>query len=106
MEVLGIDPIRRSDCLSNQVASEKIFITKTISNTPEIYTLKAYTDTINSPKGKLWKEAMGYELTKLKEMNTWSEVDKYDVPSSAQILLVRWVHLIKNLELGEKKFRS
>src|SRR5882724_389601 len=86
-EVWGIDPIRRSDRLSNQEAGEKVFITKTTSNTPEMYTPKAYTDTVNSPEGKLWKEAMDYELTKLEEMNTWSEVDRSDVPSGTQVLL-------------------
>src|SRR5882724_2252957 len=76
------------------------------SNTPEMHTPKAYTDTVNSPEGKLWKEAMDYELTKLEEMNTWSEVNRSDMPSGTQIPPGMWVHLIKNLELGEKKFHS
>src|SRR5882724_1070542 len=105
-EVWEIDSIRRSDHLSNQEAGEKVFITKTTSNTPEMYTPKAYTDAVNSPKGKLWKEAMDYKLTKLKEMNTWSEVDRSDVPSGTQVLPGMWVHLIKILESGEKKFHS
>jgi len=106
LEVWGIDPIRRSDHLSNQEAGEKVFITKTTSNTPEMYTPKAYTDAVNSPKGKLWKEAMDYKLTKLEEMNTWSEVGRSDMPSGAQVLPGMWVHLIKILESGEKKFCS
>ena len=105
-EVWGIDPIRRSDHLSNQEVGEKVFITKMTSNTPEIYTPKAHTNTVNSPKGKLWKEAMDYELTKLEEMNTWSEVDRSDIPSGTQVLPGMWVHLIKILESGEKKFCS
>jgi len=39
-------------------------------------------------------------------MNTWSEIDESDIPQEAQILLGMWVHLIKNLELGDQKFRS
>ena len=54
----------------------------------------------------LWKEAMDYKLTKLEEMNMWTKIEAMDVPSDAQILLGMWVHNIKNLELGEKKFRS
>ena len=49
---------------------------------------------------------MDYELTKLKEMNTWTEIDESDLPPGAQVLLGMWVHLIKNLETGEHKFRS
>ena len=105
-EVWGTDPIRRSDRLSNQEASEKVLVTRAVGNTSKIRTPKAYNDVINLPEGKLWKEAMDYELTKLKEMNTWSEVDKSDVPSDAQILPCMWVHLIKNLESGGKKFCS
>src|SRR6266481_1592629 len=56
--------------------------------------------------GKLWKDAMDYELAKLEEMNTWSEVDQAVVPPNMQILPGMWVHLVKNLESGEKKFRS
>jgi len=41
---------------------------------------KAYKDAVESPEGKQWKDVMDYELTKLKEMNTWSEIDKMDVP--------------------------
>jgi len=76
---------------------------KAIGN-PNIHTPKAYTDAVNSPEGKLWKEAMDYELDKLEEMNTWSEVDKSDVPTDAQVLPGMWVHLVKNLESGGKKF--
>jgi len=32
---------------------------------------KAYSDTINSPKGKLCKDTMDYKLDKLEEMKTW-----------------------------------
>jgi len=49
---------------------------------------------------------MDYELTKLEEMNTWSEIDRTAVPLDVQILPGMWVHLIKNLESGEKKFQS
>jgi len=109
-EVWGSDPVRRSKRLSNQEASkevsEKVLVTRAISSAPEIRTPRAYNDAINSPEGKLWKEAMDYELAKLEEMNTWSEVDKSDVLSGTQILPGMWVHLIKNLETGGKKFRS
>src|SRR5882724_12809062 len=60
---------------------------------------------MNSPEGKLWKDIMDYELTKLEEMNMWSEIDKANVPQEAQILPGMWVHLIKNLESGDQKFR-
>ena len=49
---------------------------------------------------------MDYKLTKLEEMNTWSQIDKTDIPQGAQILLGMWVHLVKNLEVGDQKFRS
>ena len=49
---------------------------------------------------------MNYELTKLEEITTWSEMDHSDIPQEAQILPGMWVHLIKNLELGDQKFRS
>src|SRR5882724_11402723 len=49
---------------------------------------------------------MDYELNKLEEMETWSEFDETDVPQEAQVLPGMWVHLIKNLESGERKFRS
>jgi len=49
---------------------------------------------------------MDYELNKLEEMETWSEFDETDVPQEAQVLPGMWVHLVKNLESGERKFRS
>ena len=49
---------------------------------------------------------MDYELTKLEEMNTWSEIDESDVPPEAQILPGMWVHLIMTLESRDCKFRS
>jgi len=90
-EMWGTDPIRRSDRFSNQEASKKVLVTRAVGNTSEICTPKVYNDAINLPEGKLWKEAMDYELTKLEEMNTWSEVDKSDVPSDAQVLPGMWV---------------
>jgi len=30
---------------------------------------------------------MDYELTKLEEMNTWSDIDESDIPREAQVLL-------------------
>jgi len=44
---------------------------------------------------------MDYELAKLEEMNTWSDIDEQDVPPGAQVLPGMWVHLIKNLESGD-----
>ncbi len=49
---------------------------------------------------------MDYELAKLEEMNTWSEIDKGDIPQGTQVLPGMWVHIVKNLESGDKKFRS
>src|SRR5882724_7051822 len=49
---------------------------------------------------------MDYELNKLEEMDTWKEIDETNVPQEAQVLPGMWVHLIKNLESGERKFRS
>ena len=49
---------------------------------------------------------MDYELSKLKEMNTWSELNEADLPQGAQILPGMWVNTVKNLETGERKFRS
>ena len=100
-EVWGTDPTRRSERISN-----KVLITRNTSNVPEIKIPKAYNDAISMPEGKLWKDAMDYELTKLKEMDTWSEVDQADVPQEAQILPGMWVHIVKTLESGDLKFRS
>ena len=74
------------------------------NNSADMKTPRAYSDAISLPEGKLWKDAMDYELAKLEEMNTWSEVDRAVVLPDAQILPGMWVHLIKNLESGEKKF--
>ena len=49
---------------------------------------------------------MDYELEKLEEMNTWSKIVDADVPHDAQVLPGKWVHIVKNLEMGGKKFRS
>jgi len=79
---------------------------KDTNNVLEIKTPKAYSDAIESPKGKLWKDAMDHELAKLEEMNTWSDIEESNVPQGKQILLGMWVHLVKILESGERKFRS
>jgi len=100
-EVWGTDPTRRSEHISN-----KVLITKTNSDTPEIKTPRNYEEAVNSPEEKLWRDAMDYELAKLEEMNTWDEIDESDVPSSAQVLPGMWVHLVKKLESGDKKFCS
>src|SRR5882672_5406239 len=105
-EVWGTDPSRRSERITNQGANEKVLVTKTTSDTLEIKLPKTYHEAIASPDGKLWKDAMDYELAKLEEMSTWSEINETDVPSGAQVLPGMWVHLIKNLESGDKKFRS
>jgi len=73
---------------------------------PVIKLPKMYKDDIESPEGQHWKEVMDCELTKLKEMNTWTEIDQSDLPPGAQVLPGMRVHLIKNLETGECKFRS
>ena len=64
---------------------------------------KTYTDVVNTPEGMLWKEVMDYKLTKLEEVNTWTEIEAMDIPSNAQVLLGM---SIKILEYGDKKFRS
>src|SRR5882724_2492900 len=38
--------------------------------------------------------------------NTWSKINKANIPQEAQILPSMWGHLIKNLESGGRKFRS
>jgi len=100
-EVWGTDPTRRSECISNQV-----LIAKTTSDAPVPQLPKAYEDAVESSEGQQWKDAMDYELTKLEEMNTWSEINKLDISPKAQILPRMWVHLIKTLESKECKFRS
>src|SRR5882724_6865837 len=85
---------------------DKVLITKSGEDSPVIEIPKAYEDPMKSPEGKHWREAMDYELNKLEEMETWSEFDEIDVPQEAQVLPGMWVHLIKNLESGEQKFRS
>src|SRR5882724_6212515 len=101
-KVWGTDPTRRSECISNRV-----LITKASEDDAPVAKLpKMYKDAVESPEGQHWKEAMDYELTKLEEMNTWTEIDESDLPPGAQVLLGMWVHLIKNLETGECKFRS
>src|SRR6266481_9994177 len=98
-EVWGTDPTRRSERISN-----KVFITQNTSNVSEVKIQKAYNDAISSPEGNFWKDAMYYELTKLKEMNTWSEVDQTNILQDAQVLPGMWVHIVKNLESGDQKF--
>ena len=49
---------------------------------------------------------MDYELSKLEEMNTWTELNEADIPQFAQILPGMWVNTVKNMETGEKKFQS
>ena len=98
-EVWGTDPTRRSERISN-----RILITTT-DNAPVIKHPKTYRDAIETPEGPHWKEDMDYELSKLKEMNTWSAIDKKDIPLEAQILPGMWVHVVKTLESGEQKFR-
>ena len=67
-------------------------ITKTNGDTPDIKALRNYEDAVNSPEGKIWRDAMDYKLTKFEEMNTWNEIDESDVPSNAQVLPGMWVH--------------
>src|SRR5882672_11581983 len=86
--------------------NDKVLIAKAADNVPATRLPKAYKDAVGSPEGHLWKNMMDYELAKLKEMNTWSEINKLDVPPEAQVLPGMWVHLIKSLESGERKFRS
>src|SRR5882724_10112167 len=99
-EVWGTDPTRRSERISNMI------LITTADNAPAIKNPKTYREAIESPEGPLWKEAMDYELSKLKEMNMWSAIDKKDIPHEAQILPGMWVHLVKTLESGEQRFRS
>jgi len=80
---------------------DKVLITKSGEDSPVIEIPKAYEDTMKSPEGKHWREAMNYELNKLKDGETWSEFDKINVPQEAQVLPGMWVHLVKNLESGE-----
>src|SRR5882724_10768960 len=49
---------------------------------------------------------MYYKLSKLSEMNTWDEMDESNIPSSTQVFLGMWVHLIKKQESGDLKFHS
>jgi len=79
---------------------------KDMGNTAEIKIPRAYDDAVTSPEGTLWKEAMDYELDKLEEMDMWSVIEKADVPQGMQILPGMWVHIVKNLESGDKKFQS
>ena len=104
-EVWGSNPTCRSEHLSNQETSNKVLIMKVTVNAPDTKIPKAYSDAISSPEGKLWKDAMDYELDKLEEMNMWSEMNKADIPQGKQILPGMWVHLVKNMETGERKFR-
>ena len=105
-EVWETEPSRRSEHLQDQKTNNQVLITKTIEdeNPPEIKIPQTYSQAVNSPEGKSWKEAMDYELSKLKEMNTWSRLNKADIPQSAQILPGMWVNTVKNMETGERKF--
>ena len=105
---MGTEPSRRSEHLQDQKTDNQVLITKTIGdeNPPEIKIPRTYSQAVNSPEGKSWKEAMDYELSKLEEMNTWTELNEADIPQSAQILPGMWVNTVKNMETGEKKFWS
>jgi len=69
-EVWGTNPVRRSECITNQSVNEKVLVMKANADLHEIKIPKAYTDAIKSLEGKSWKEAMDYELNRLEEMNT------------------------------------
>src|SRR6266481_4985663 len=105
-EVWGMDPTRHSEQLSNPSVNNSVLVTKINHATLVIKVPQAYSDAIHSPEGKYWRDAMDYELAKLEEMNTWSEIDDNDIPDGTQILPGMWVHIVKNLESGERKFRS
>jgi len=62
LDVWGTKPIMRSEHISNQGASKKVLVARAVSSMSKICIPKAYTDAINSPKGKLWKEVMDYSL--------------------------------------------
>src|SRR5882672_4070228 len=96
-----MDPTRRSEHIGN-----KVLITKMNSDIPEVKTPRKYEDMVNSPEEKLWRDVMDYKLTKLEEMNTWNEMNESNVLSSAKILPCMLLHLVKKLELGDKKFHS
>jgi len=49
---------------------------------------------------------MDYEVAKLEEMDTWTKVDRARLPANDQVFPRMWVHLIKNLETGRRKFHS
>ena len=67
-EVWGIEPLRRSEHLQDQKTDNQVLITKTIEdeNPPEIKIPGTYSQAVNSSEGESWKEAMDYELSKLK----------------------------------------
>ena len=65
---------------------------------------RGYQDAIKLTEGKNWTDAMDYELSKLEEMNMWTEVKANDIPDDAQVLPGMWVHIVKKLEMGENKF--
>ena len=107
-EVWGTEPSRRSERLQDPKTDNQVLITKVIEeeNTPDIKIPQTYSQAVNSLEGKSWKDAMDYKLSKLKEMNTGSELNEADLPQGAQILLCMWVNTVKNLETGERKFQS
>lgn len=94
--------------MREQEDSVKVLVTKATTKdiTTDVRTPRGYQDAINSPEGKDWSDAMDYELSKLVEMNTWTEIEAKDVPENAQVLPGMWVHIVKRLETGENKFRS
>ena len=107
-EVWGTEPSRRSERLQDQRTNNQVLIMKVINNehSLEIKIPRTYSKAVISPEGKSWKDVMDYELSKLEEMNTWLEFNETDIPQSAQILPGMWVNTVKNLKLGERKFRS
>ena len=107
-EVWGTEPSRKSKRLREQSTNDQVLIMKVIDNenSLEIKIPRTYSEAVNLPEGKSWKDAMDYEIFKPEEMNTWSEFNEADVPQSGQILPGMWVNTVKNLESGERKFRS
>ena len=81
-----------------------MLITRNTSNVSKVKIPKAYNNAISLPEGNFWKDAIDYKLTKLEEMNTWSEVDQTNVPQDAQVIPRMWVHIVKNPESGDQKF--
>jgi hypothetical protein len=60
-----------------------------------------YEDATNSPDALKWKLSMDKEIKSCEDSNTWTKVNKSNLPPNINIIPCKWVYKIKNDENGK-----